>query len=1423
MSASDIAPVDFAALRSRAIASLQRLAGDTWTDHNSPDPGITILEALCYALTDLGYRTAFDIPDLLADGEPGGSAHDGLFTPAQVLTSAPVTLDDLRRLVIDVAGVKNAWIEPMDAVVASYDAAQQLISPPTAPPAGQAANVVAAASPNVSSVSLRGLYRVRIEKSGWGEDIDGSLIIQRASQRLQRYRNLGEDFAVVQVLDPQPVALDMALELDPAGDVAELLSALYQVVSAYMSPAVPWHSLRDMLARGARVDQIFQGPLLDRGFIDPDELAAAARRDSLRLSDLIHLLMDVPGVLAVKSLKFMVDGQLSRDWLRSVDAQRCASFDIAGSAIRLHRRGVRVDQPAVAADAYRRFGQRMALAAAQSARVDSQRDLSAPTGRNRQVSRYHSVLNHFPQAWGFGPAGLADSLPPERHAQAAQGKAYLQFFDQLLANQFAQIGQARRLFALDDAGTDSYFSQPVADDGGALGLADLRLKDPPGYAQRLQTITEDPWAGALPGGVKPGATSPANPANAAAAPGLSRRNRVLDHLLARFGEQFANHTLLLADGTLASADPPVAVLVRDKQAFLSGLPRIGHDRSVARNLLGEPTDSNLAGLALRLARRFGLRAPDERFHVVEHILLRPLAPDQLPGATAGLPLLRAALSSDPYSLSLSFVFAGDAGRLADANFRSFVEQSVRDEAPAHLGLRVLWFDAATLARFEAVYSSFLSQWRSTELARLGLGDAPAGSVQAPLRSLRNRVIDLLGLGDTAPLADLHLTSDKIKVAFGARAVVSIEDAEADVDYGLRGPDGLALKYKTPADAAAAVRRSGSLVEITTPPITDDITLRVRAVKRNVSGVSTVGPRWLNQAVAVKVGLDTSLVIELLDCPLLDPQVAQPQPGDARLVDYQQSANVQIDASQEGVEYQLVLGATELPTVAVGNFGNITLVTGPVSEDAVIAVKATKRFPISTGRSAESSLLVARLSLKVRANPAKAATLVPGAVVDHRQPTTLRIMASQPSARYRVLARRVRDAEWQRDPAAAGIWINAGLAGTPSVAPPQRASPYDAPAGFVALGDAVPGNGGQLDLPLAPPEFDQVLLLQAIKTHTADPSARQIETQVLLDISLLLLVRPDPQPALRLAVVLDGSGQTVSELALAGGQPGVFYAVQPSAGPAPTLPGYFHQRDDSNPAQNKGLGQIAVGLDFAIAGPGTAAPLADLATTPPPEPSLVIAPWAVGTRLSLLATRAQTGLQAPLARQASIAALPALSLAADVLDFGAVAQLSIAASVVGERYQLRRNGQDLGAPVDGTGANLVLSSDALNAATLLELAATRPADPDQALTRFQRWPLQVRPNTALALSAQDAQVAIGSATQVLVLGSEVGVSYQLQQTGAAGAASTSVGPALPGTGADLALPTGAISADIQFQVSALRDGDARTSVLLAASVSVSVQP
>lgn len=43
--------LDFAALRTEALHLLERLDGETWTDFNTHDPGITILEQLCYALS----------------------------------------------------------------------------------------------------------------------------------------------------------------------------------------------------------------------------------------------------------------------------------------------------------------------------------------------------------------------------------------------------------------------------------------------------------------------------------------------------------------------------------------------------------------------------------------------------------------------------------------------------------------------------------------------------------------------------------------------------------------------------------------------------------------------------------------------------------------------------------------------------------------------------------------------------------------------------------------------------------------------------------------------------------------------------------------------------------------------------------------------------------------------------------------------------------------------------------------------------------------------------------------------------------------------------------------------------------------------------------------------------------------------------
>ncbi|NJO15955.1 MAG: hypothetical protein HC877_09440 [Thioploca sp.] len=101
--------IDYNFLRQEGIRHIERLGSQQWTDYNTHDPGITILEQLCYALTDLLYRIGFPMSDLLSEG--GQDPFANLVGLAEILTSSPVTLTDWHKLLLDMPDIWNAWIE----------------------------------------------------------------------------------------------------------------------------------------------------------------------------------------------------------------------------------------------------------------------------------------------------------------------------------------------------------------------------------------------------------------------------------------------------------------------------------------------------------------------------------------------------------------------------------------------------------------------------------------------------------------------------------------------------------------------------------------------------------------------------------------------------------------------------------------------------------------------------------------------------------------------------------------------------------------------------------------------------------------------------------------------------------------------------------------------------------------------------------------------------------------------------------------------------------------------------------------------------------------------------------------------------------------------------------------------------------------
>src|SRR5690242_15687219 len=89
-------------LRAEGLKHIQELSGKVWTDENLHDPGITILEALAYAITDLGYRTNYNIKDILTTDPDVPEDIKNFFQAKEIMPNYPVTFNDYRKLMIDV-------------------------------------------------------------------------------------------------------------------------------------------------------------------------------------------------------------------------------------------------------------------------------------------------------------------------------------------------------------------------------------------------------------------------------------------------------------------------------------------------------------------------------------------------------------------------------------------------------------------------------------------------------------------------------------------------------------------------------------------------------------------------------------------------------------------------------------------------------------------------------------------------------------------------------------------------------------------------------------------------------------------------------------------------------------------------------------------------------------------------------------------------------------------------------------------------------------------------------------------------------------------------------------------------------------------------------------------------------------------------
>jgi len=597
----------------------------------------------------------------------------------------------------------------------------------------------------------------------------------------------------------------------------------------------------------------------------------------------------------------------------------------------------------------------------------------------------------------------------------------------------------------------------------------------------------------------------------------------------------------------------------------------------------------------------------------------------------------------------------------------------------------------------------------------------------PIRDARDRLIDLLGFGETYPLQDLPILDERLTVPFAASAKIPIEMSQLQVAYQLYDREDVPVP-PSPGEEPIEAQGTGETLIIESPKISDDVTYKVRALKNQTGRFA-----YLHETATIKVGLDVGLAALILNTPFLDPALDNPKASDARIVDYGGVVQVKIIQSQEGVDYRLVHfdGANEIDlseTDVRGTLEDIVLSAKAVYEDTDIRIRATKTFDESEGRETQTALLDVVLPLKVRANTALTVAIDPTPIIGFKESTALKIEGTQVSTRYRVYLRKIADTDFVFGDAAGEtlLKVQTGEGEDVQVRAPEQPPLWSLPDGFSAVGTQKAGTGAALSLPLPAMSDDSILIVQAEKRHQA-PSP--VLSAVKLAQAAVVLVKPDPGAALNLRVTA-GDPAALGPVEVLGGQVGVFYYLRKDlSGADLALPAYFHKKDDKNSSQNKGLGQIRIGIDFVVPRTlpvGEAPEEADHAKIFPASAVLETAVLAAGTTLHFLAVKAQTRVSNPLLKTAEIATLPKIAFETAQVDAGKAAKAVVTASRVGDKYQLFLNGTPVRQARNGNGADLVFTTEAINVQSLFEMRITRPSAPGIPVVQIVPLIVDIRP-------------------------------------------------------------------------------------------------
>jgi hypothetical protein len=549
---------NFTWLKTQGLKHLKQLSGDDWTDFNESDPGVTILDQLCYALTELGYCNNFPIEDIVCNTDGEIQTKDQFFTPEKILTSRPVTVNDYRKLVIDATPqLKNIYISFADE---------------------------------------RFEYDVSVYLDHSIIDSMKSNILRKVDHLLAQHRTIGEYFSCAVVLAPQDIKLEGRVSIEQSVSENDVSSDIKLALDNYISPQIKQYGYQEMLNAGYSSDQIFDGPQLSNGWIPNSELKTSNRK-FIGLQDVLRIISSIEGVSSVDELSLNGTNSDCEIQLGHIARLNIDSLVIASVNLKKHS----VSPETLSFELRKLRANHAAVKIGSSINLHPQ----LPSGQYREIEEYYSVQNTFPSIYQIDADTNQANTNPYRTAQTRQLKGYLMVFDQLIADQFSQLGNVTGLFSFkpwarsanSDHLTDNserhistglfsptYYFQPLYDVPGVkpllLGndsyfLSDASHGDLVEQEKAWFKYKRDPFNQYLSGLRDCIETESQRDC---------RHNMLLDHLLARHGESGSFYDDVIRDAHWCGSVLKSRVIL--KSLLLQNYHLLSYNRCKAYNYLG---------------------------------------------------------------------------------------------------------------------------------------------------------------------------------------------------------------------------------------------------------------------------------------------------------------------------------------------------------------------------------------------------------------------------------------------------------------------------------------------------------------------------------------------------------------------------------------------------------------------------------------------------------------------------------------------------------------------------------------------------------------------------------------------------------------------------------------------------------------------